>query len=146
MKMTSPPTDTCLSDISVRAVLAVNASHALLRARAPCAARGADPDRGVLTWGDNFRSARGQMQVLVTSIISHANSIGSGSESYAIARPRGPGGPPGPPELASLVLTHAAWHALAVICSGLRARGARDTVDPIAPFVLAARLAKSRVC
>ena len=39
----------------------------------------------------------------MTSIRSHANSIGSGSESYAIARPRGPGGPPAPPELASLV-------------------------------------------
>ena len=39
----------------------------------------------------------------MTFIGSRANSIGSGRESYAAARPRGPGGSPGPPGLAALL-------------------------------------------
>ena len=70
-------------------------------ARAASASRCA---ASVSTWRSNFRSARGGPR-WVTSIGSHASSIESGSESYAIARPRGPGGPPGPPELASLPWT-----------------------------------------
>ena len=62
--------------------------HVLPHARA-AGARDVQHEDALLTSGDNSRSASGAKD----RIRSHANPIGSGSESYGVFRPRGPGGP-----------------------------------------------------